>query len=404
MSFEDDEDFDAESVQKWRAHSSKRIKGGWIHHSPSSQTTKRKSEPNPRKNRSSGQKYDSHSADDRVPDDYVPRRRYIVRNDPVASCIGTLLVPGRMAHSSDHVVNDGAVKYEVGGFEPENQLSVSVDSRHLDSVAPLEHQFDTERKLTGYSDTSVPLQCSSMEVEQQNSHTASFDARVSTCESSPTLSSEPHSHAEVVRFNGGDRTMLSKTCSALSAAGESLQCTSTLPCSVVSGTTGSIPASKKGLHATSKRKYEGTYPCSAPQKKQASLLSFLSSGQGGVKRTGLDCPTASKSSPHSRNMSPYDHVPGHEQIPSPHLRAASYPISHRQTRSCPFYKRIPGDEQCILIMPPFITEYLIGSFELNSQAKVIMVTLCCRYQYCCRRVPVWDRSWLLRLLPLPLSL
>lgn len=363
MSFEDDDDFDAESVQKWKAHYSKRLRGGEIR-SPSSQTTKRKSGPNHRKKRTSGRQYISYSVgDDKVSDSSLRTRPCLVPHDQMEispSSIGTLFAdtgsrhycefksygttstksvdPDWIARSSDSVYkldsvfNDDAVEFEVGCFETENPLSVDIDSRSMDSTAPSESydsKFGSEGKLTAYSDTSLPLQCFTMEAERPNS------AWESTNKSSSTLSCETHRHVEVVQFGRSEKTALSRTCSVLSAAGGSSQRTNSLPCTVISS------SKQKVLHSTSKRKYEGTYPCSAPQKKQASLLSFLSSSREEVKRTGLDCPASSIRIPNSRNKSPYNGVPG--QIPSPHPHVTNYPISQQRPRSCPFYKRIPGD-------------------------------------------------------------
>ena len=289
MSFEDDDDFDAESVQKWRVHYSKRLRGGEIR-SPSSQTTKHKSGPNHRKKRTSGQQYISHSVgDDKVSDSSVSTRPCIVPHDQMEispSSIGALFAdtgsrhyrefksydttttknvgPDWIAHSSDSVYkldsvfNDDAVEFEVGCFETENPLSVDINSRSMDSTAPSESydaKFGSEGKLTAYSDTSLPLQCSTMEAERPNS------ARESTDESSSAQSCETHRHVEVVQFGSSEKTALSRTCSVLSAAGGSSQCINSLPCTVISS------SKQKVLHSTSKRKYEGTHTLVQPPRK-----------------------------------------------------------------------------------------------------------------------------------------
>lgn len=138
--------------------------------------------------------------------------------------------------------------------------------------------------------------------------------------------------------------------SASLAADESLQPTYNEPPAIeprkTTGTT------LKTLHTGDKRKHGDTGSFVVPCKKQTSLLSFLSSPkQCREELKNADCSTSSvcgrtTTSTLSRNESPHDYESGYSQVSVLPFHGAQHErgvFKRRPSRTCPFYKRVPGE-------------------------------------------------------------
>ena len=153
--------------------------------------------------------------------------------------------------------------------------------------------------------------------------------------------------------------------SASLAADESLQPTHCEPPSAIESrkTTGST---LKTLHTGDKRKYGDTGSFVVPRKKQASLLSFLSSPkQCREEVKNADCSTSSmcgKTSTSSIrgktttstlsskksgsvNESAHDDAAGYSQVSKVPFHGAQHDrvFNRHPSRTCPFYKKVPGE-------------------------------------------------------------
>ena len=143
--------------------------------------------------------------------------------------------------------------------------------------------------------------------------------------------------------------------SASLAADESLQPTHCEPPSAIESrkTTGST---LKTLHTGDKRKYGDTGSFVVSRKKQASLLSFLSSPKQCREWKNADCSTSSvcgktttstlsSKKPSSVNGSAHDDASGCSQVSKVPIHGAQHEMvfNRHPSRTCPFYKRVPGE-------------------------------------------------------------
>lgn len=143
---------------------------------------------------------------------------------------------------------------------------------------------------------------------------------------------------------------LTENSSASLAADESLQSTHNEPRFAIEPrkTTGTL----KTLRTGDKRKHEDTGSFVVPRKKQASLLSFLSS----PKQCREELRNADRSTSSvcdrttiftlSRNESHHDYESGYSQVSALPFHGAQHErgvFKRRLSRTCPFYKRVPGE-------------------------------------------------------------
>lgn len=172
-------------------------------------------------------------------------------------------------------------------------------------------------------------------------------------QSSP-VNHEPLNSTALPKCDDTKRT-LTENSSASLATDESLQSTHNEPRFAIEPrtTTGST---LKTLHTGDKRKHEDTGSFVVPRKKQASLLSFLSSPKQ-CREELEDCSTSSvcgstTTSTLSRNESGYSQVSALPFHGAQHERGV---FKRRPSRTCPFYKRVPGE-----------TLFVIGSTVTSS--------------------------------------
>ena len=214
-----------------------------------------------------------------------------------------------------------------------------------------------DQKAKNRGTEPVCRKCSSNQKAKSPSHQPTADSGINI-----TLSGgSDHLNHDVNKFElESERLLTEKRKRVLStsslAADESLQPTHCEPPSAIESrkTTGST---LKTLHTGDKRKYGDTGSLVVPRKKQASLLSFLSSPKQCREWKNADYSTASvcgktttstlsSKKPSSVNESSHDDASGYSQVSKVPFHRAQHErgvFNRHLSRTCPFYKRVPGE-------------------------------------------------------------